>query len=334
MTASLIINQELRDLLPPLSDEEMAGLEVAILRDGCTDPLTVWGEIIVDGHHRYAVCKKHDLPFKVHHKEFDSLDDVKIWMWEHQDSRRNLTKYQRSVVALKMKPVLAARAKQNQKQSSGHGKKGLSKLINLNTQALLAKKARVATGTLHMVEFLELHAPEEIKQKLRADETSINKEYKRLKAEIDAQKPAKPQKPRSTKETTGSATATKATPHKAETKPPETKATKPEPKTEPTNTKTTTPESTPEANVLFQTGLYCRPGEKPGATGEPYVTKSSLTDLPHDQPEVLVAQLIAHFPRDYTRKCPFLILDALRANDGDETTVPLAQAIADEFGDR
>ncbi len=82
----------------------------------------------------------------------------------------------------------------------------------------------------------------------------------------------------------------------------------------------------------FKAGLYCRPGEKPGATGEPYVTSSSLTDLPHDQPEVLIAQLIAHFPRDYARKCPFLILDALRANDGSETIAALIQAIVEEFG--
>jgi len=203
----LIINQELRDLLPPLSDEEMAGLEAAILRDGCTDPLTVWGETIVDGHHRHAICTKHDIPFKTTQKEFDSLVDAKIWMCERQDSRRNLTLYQRAIIALKMKSVFAEKAKQNQKQSKGPGKKGLSNLTNLNTRFQLSKKFKISAGTLHMVEFLELHASEETKQKLRMDETSINKEFTRLKAELDAQKPKKEKKSRSTP-----TTATKETP--------------------------------------------------------------------------------------------------------------------------
>ncbi len=327
-TQNLKINDELRDLLPPLGPEELAGLEADILRDGCTDPLTVWGEIIVDGHHRYAICKKHGLTFKITQKKFDSIVDAKIWMCDRQDNRRNLTLYQRAVIALKMKPVWAEKAKQNQKQSKGHGKKGLSNLTNLNTRFQISKNFRISAGTLHMVEFLEKHVAEEIKQYLRGGLTTINKEYKRLKAEIEAQAPTKPKKTRTAKTATHSTEATQAASKKAETKPsqtkPETTTAKPETDVE---TKTQTESS-------FKTGLYCRPGEKPGATGEPYVTSSSLTNLPHDQPEVLVAQLIAHFPREYTRKCPFLIFDALRANDGSETIIPLAKAIAEEFGDQ
>jgi len=192
MTTTLTINPELRDLLPPLSSDKIVGLEADILRDGCTDPLIVWGEVLVDGHHRYAICMKHDVPFKIQQKDFASLIDVKIWMCDRQGNRRNLTLYQRGVVALKMKPVLAEKAKQNQKQSKGHGKKGLSNLTNLNTRYQLSEKFKISAGTLHMVEFLEFHASEEIKQNLHGDRTSINREYKRLKAAIDAKEPVKP----------------------------------------------------------------------------------------------------------------------------------------------
>jgi len=108
-----------------------------------------------------------------------------------------------------------------------------------------------------------------------------------------------------------------------------------EPATEPRSAEESEPKitATTLSKLPFTTGLYCRPGEKPGATGEPYVSTSSLMDLPHDQPEVLVAQLIAHFPRDYVHKCPRLILDALRVNDGHETILPLLQAIIEEFSD-
>jgi len=196
-TPTLVINQELLDLLPPLSSEEFAGLEADILKNGCLSPLVAWNGILIDGHHRYEICKKHKIEFDVQNVNFDDINDVKIWIWEHQEGRRNLTNYQRSVIALKMKPVLEEKAKQNQKQSQGRGKKGLSTLTNLNTQTSLAKKARVAAGTLHKVEFLEKHASEETKQKLCAEKTTINKEYNRLKAEIDAKQPAKAKKAKS-----------------------------------------------------------------------------------------------------------------------------------------
>ena len=209
MTTTLTINPELRDLLPPLSSDKIVGLEADILRDGCTDPLIVWGEVLVDGHHRYAICMKHDVPFKIQQKDFASLIDVKIWMCDRQGNRRNLTLYQRGVVALKMKPVLAEKAKQNQKQSKGHGKKGLSNLTNLNTRYQLSEKFKISAGTLHMVEFLEFHASEEIKQNLHGDRTSINREYKRLKAAIDAKEPVKPKATKTSTSSTTSKTASK-----------------------------------------------------------------------------------------------------------------------------
>lgn len=33
------INEELKNLLPPISDEERTGLEASILKDGCLSPL-------------------------------------------------------------------------------------------------------------------------------------------------------------------------------------------------------------------------------------------------------------------------------------------------------
>ena len=64
------------------------------------------------------------------------------------------------------------------------------------------------------------------------------------------------------------------------------------------------------------------------------VTVSSSINLPHDYPEFLVSQLISHFPRDYTRKCPLLILDALCAKDGLETIQPIICEIIEKFADR
>ena len=97
----LRIDPELRDLIPPLSDEEKKMLEDSILRDGCDTPLIVWNGTIVDGHNRYDICRKHDIPFGIEEKDFEDRDAAMFWMLEHQLARRNLNSYQRSLVGLK-----------------------------------------------------------------------------------------------------------------------------------------------------------------------------------------------------------------------------------------
>ena len=45
----MIIDNEFKGLIPPLTDEEYKGLEESILSEGCRDALVLWGEILVDG---------------------------------------------------------------------------------------------------------------------------------------------------------------------------------------------------------------------------------------------------------------------------------------------
>lgn len=88
---TLNIDQEYKALIPPLSAEEFAQLEANILRDGCLHPIVTWEETIIDGHNRYAICKKHDLPFKIITMEFANRDEAMDWMDTNQLGRRNLS---------------------------------------------------------------------------------------------------------------------------------------------------------------------------------------------------------------------------------------------------
>jgi len=88
---TLNIDQEYKELIPPLSAEEFAQLESNILRDGCLHPIVTWNETIIDGHNRYAICKKHDLPFKIITMEFSDRDSAMDWMDANQLGRRNLS---------------------------------------------------------------------------------------------------------------------------------------------------------------------------------------------------------------------------------------------------
>ncbi len=88
---NLIIDPEFKALIPPLSSDEYNGLEKLIVADGCRDPIVVWNNTLIDGHNRYEICTKHNLPFKIQEMSFTSRDDVIDWMYSTQLSRRNLT---------------------------------------------------------------------------------------------------------------------------------------------------------------------------------------------------------------------------------------------------
>ena len=111
---SLQIHPALQHLLPALSESEYAGLESDILKNGVLSPLIVWNDIIVDGHHRYAICQKHGLPFETVAMTFGSIDTAKLWAWQHQEHRRNLTPFQRGEIALQFKSFIEAKSKERQ----------------------------------------------------------------------------------------------------------------------------------------------------------------------------------------------------------------------------
>jgi hypothetical protein len=94
----IVILEELSDFIVPLNKEEREQLEQNILLEGCRDPLTLWENenslVLVDGHNRFDICKRNNIEFKVHTKEFEDLEEVKEWMINNQLGRRNLTQDQ------------------------------------------------------------------------------------------------------------------------------------------------------------------------------------------------------------------------------------------------
>lgn len=97
----LVILPEIEDLLYPLKPEELANLETSIREEGVRDPLVIWKredeDILIDGHHRYAIAKKHQIDFRTVTKSFESLEDVLDWVDKNQLGRRNLTDEERAL---------------------------------------------------------------------------------------------------------------------------------------------------------------------------------------------------------------------------------------------
>jgi hypothetical protein len=92
----LTIDEEFRFLLPMLDNETFALLEENILENGIRDAIVTWNNVIIDGHNRHTVAMKHGIPFSTVSMEFESRDDVVIWIISTQVSRRNLTPIQLS----------------------------------------------------------------------------------------------------------------------------------------------------------------------------------------------------------------------------------------------
>ena len=96
MDNKIIIDEEFKGLLPALDAQTYALLEESLLENGCLHPLVLWNDILIDGHNRYEICTKHEIPFQTVNKEFASRDVALIWIISTQVARRNLTPIQLS----------------------------------------------------------------------------------------------------------------------------------------------------------------------------------------------------------------------------------------------
>lgn len=175
----LKIDNEFKGLIPPLTQEEYKQLEDNVVKDGCLHELMTWNGIIVDGHNRYEICQKHDIPFKIKNWQFDTRDDVKEWIILNQFGRRNLSSYQRSELALKLKPLIQKKAKGNLKTSTGgNNPRPLQNSVNpVNSQKELAKIAGVSHDTIYRVDQIQQRATDEVKEKVKSGEMSIRQGY-------------------------------------------------------------------------------------------------------------------------------------------------------------
>lgn len=90
---SLHLEQEFKTLIPPLSLREFKLLEESIIREkGARDPLVIWARknVLLDGHNRLKICRKHKLPYRETLMEFPDTDAAKAWVIGNQLGRRNL----------------------------------------------------------------------------------------------------------------------------------------------------------------------------------------------------------------------------------------------------
>lgn len=178
---------EMAELLPPLTGEQLAALEADLLKNGCYSPIIVNEDmVIIDGHNRQRLCEQHNLPYQMAVFSFEDLLEAKQWALDTQKGRRNLDKWELGKIALRLKPDIEARAKENMSagggdQRSGDARSGFANSQNpvsaVNTTKELADAVGIGQQTMSRVIQIDEHAPAAVKEALDSGDLSINQGY-------------------------------------------------------------------------------------------------------------------------------------------------------------
>ncbi|MDA3307539.1 MULTISPECIES: plasmid replication/partition related protein [Stenotrophomonas] len=182
----IVVKEELKAYIDPLTADEHDALERSILAEGCRDALVLWGNVLVDGHNRFGICQKHGLPFNtVQNTRFQSMEDVHLWMIEQHLGRRSVSDFQRGVLALRKRDILAAR-KQVEQAKLQRESDGTADVADEGedsppwepapkiSRAELAREAKLSTSQVGMIERIHAQAAPEVVEAVKAGVISIS----------------------------------------------------------------------------------------------------------------------------------------------------------------
>jgi len=191
---NIVVLEELKAYIEPLTPDEHDALERSLLTEGCRDALVLWGDVLVDGHNRYGICQKHGLPFQtVQNPRFQSMEDVHLWMIDQHLGRRSLSVYQRGVLALRKREIVAERRARAQAEKAtapaAEAPTGdapwegdapaaaLAQVLEpkpLQSREDIARAARLSASQVGMIEKIQKQAAPEVVAAVRSGDLSLN----------------------------------------------------------------------------------------------------------------------------------------------------------------
>ncbi len=184
---NIVVNEDLKAYIDPLTPEEYEALERSILAEGCRDALVLWGDVLVDGHNRYGICQKHGLPFQtVQNTRFKTLEDVHLWMIDQHLGRRSISDYLRGVLALRKKDIVDSRRARTTDEAAPAGDPpfdadapapeaaALPPPAPLNSREAIARAARLSSNQVGLIEKIQKQAAPELVAAVKSGVISIN----------------------------------------------------------------------------------------------------------------------------------------------------------------
>jgi hypothetical protein len=179
----IVVNEELKAYIDPLTPDEYEALERSLLAEGCRDALVLWGDVLVDGHNRYGICQKHGLPFQtVQNTRFQSMEDVHLWMIDQHLGRRSVSDFQRGVLALRKREIVAARrerakAAPAEAAADAAPEQAAAPLPpgeSLDSREALARAARLKSNQVVMIEKIQQSAAPEVVAAVKSGELTLS----------------------------------------------------------------------------------------------------------------------------------------------------------------
>ncbi|KQU89312.1 plasmid replication/partition related protein [Variovorax sp. Root318D1] len=191
---NIVVNEELKAYIDPMTPEEHEALERSILTEGCRDALVLWGDVLVDGHNRYGICQKHGLPFQtVQNTRFKTIEDVHLWMIDQHLGRRSISDFLRGVLALRKKDIVDERRARALVQtassdddapfdadppateaSAAANASALPPPAPLSSREAIARAARLSSNQVVMIEKIQKQAAPELVAAVKSGVISIN----------------------------------------------------------------------------------------------------------------------------------------------------------------
>ncbi|MFT5589220.1 MAG: hypothetical protein ACI9ZF_001394 [Bradyrhizobium sp.] len=176
---NITINDALRSYIDPLTIDEYTALERSLLAEGCRDALVLWGDVLIDGHNRYAIYRQHGIAFQaVQNASFGSLDDVMLWMIDNHLARRSVSDFQRGVLALRKKEIVATRQRLQLQEAPAGAPANPPATTPVTppiaTRDDVARLAGISSNTITQIEKIQKAATPELVNAVRAGTISIN----------------------------------------------------------------------------------------------------------------------------------------------------------------
>lgn len=183
---NIVVNEELKAYIDPLTAEEYEALERSLLTEGCRDALVLWGDLLVDGHNRYGICQKHNIPFNTLQSTlFKNLDDVHLWMIDQHLGRRSVSDFQRGVLAIRKREIFKdrkAHAAAPTESAQGATETVMPSAPDasapsvdaMHTREDLAKAARLSSSQVVLIEKIQKQATPELVAAVKSGAISIN----------------------------------------------------------------------------------------------------------------------------------------------------------------
>jgi len=193
MSAQLQTNPEYERLVPPLTNDEYKQLRESIKKNGQWVPIIVNKDnVILDGYHRYRACFELRIDPRFTHQIFDSNLLEKKFVIECNLKRRHLNDFQKAELGIPLLAIEKELAKLRQgKRNDLTSVSNDAEVKPIKATTQLSKKIGLSTRTFERAKKVIETAPEELKERVRSGQTSINYAYKTV-TRIEKKKESKP----------------------------------------------------------------------------------------------------------------------------------------------